>query len=154
VETVRAIGEFLRRLHALPVEGCPFVADHRVRMREARSHLEAGRVDVADFDAERRGWTAEAVWEELNRLREGGFGRVVTHGDFTLDNVFIQRGRVSGLIDAGRVGVADRYQDLALLWNNLAEYGGEIQRAFLKAYGVRRVDRRRLAFHLCLDEMF
>lgn len=154
VETVRAIAGFMRRLHGLPVETCPFQGDHRIRMAQARSNIEAGVVDVEDFDEQRRGWTAERVWSELKAMIPARFERVVTHGDFSLDNIFIDRGRVTGMIDAGRLGVADRYQDVAILWNNLAEFGAGLQRVFLTEYGVRRLDRRRLDFHLCLDEFF
>jgi aminoglycoside 3'-phosphotransferase-1 len=94
------------------------------------------------------------VWSELNTILPARFDRVVTHGDFSLDNVFIERGRVTGIIDAGRLGIADRYQDLAILWNNLAEFGAGLQRTFVTAYGVSRLDKRRLDFHLCLDELF
>lgn len=154
VETVRAMAGFMRRLHGLPVETCPFQADHRIRMAQARSNMEAGVVDVEDFDEQRRGWTAEKVWSELKAMIPARFERVVTHGDFSLGNIFIDRGRVTGMIDAGRLGVADRYQDVAILWNNLSESGAGLQRAFLTEYGVRRLDRRRLEFHLCLDEFF
>lgn len=154
METVRAIAEFLRRLHGLPVESCPFLADHRIRMSQALRNVEAGVVDTSDFDEERRGWTADRVWRELSAIVPARFDRVVTHGDFSLDNIFLDRGRVTGMIDAGRLGIADRYQDLAILWNNLAEFGGGLQQTLLKEYGVPRLERRKLEFHLCLDELF
>ena len=62
-------------------------------------------------------------------------------------------GAVVGCIDAGRVGVADRHQDIAILWNCLGAFDG-LQAWFLDAYGVGEVDRRKLDFHLMLDEMF
>lgn len=153
-EIVRAIARFMRRLHDLSAETCPFISDHKVRMMQARRNIESGIVDLSDFDEQRRGWTAGRVWAELIAIIPPRFDRVVTHGDFSLDNIFIHRGRVTGMIDAGRLGIADRYQDLAILWNNLAEFGAGLQRTFLIAYGVRRLDKRKLDFHLCLDELF
>lgn len=152
--TVQAIAAFLRRLHGLPAESCPFQSDHRLRMTQARHNIEAGIVDESDFDADRLGWTADRVWSELQRLVPRRFDRVVTHGDFSLDNIFLDRGRVTGVIDVGRLGIADPYQDVAILWNNLAEFGAGLQQAFLEAYGTRRPDMRKLQFHLCLDELF
>lgn len=56
------------------------------------------------------------------------------------------------MIDVGRLGVADRYQDLAILWNNLEEYG--LGAELLRAYGEAEPDETRLRFHLMLDELF
>lgn len=79
---------------------------------------------------------------------------MVTHGDFSLDNLMIREGEVTGCIDVGRMGVADRYQDLAILWNSLGEFGPELQARLLEQYGVEEPDQRRLRFHLLLDELF
>ncbi|NJB98437.1 aminoglycoside phosphotransferase [Sphingomonas trueperi] len=81
------------------------------------------------------------------------FDRVVTHGDFSLDNLLVADGEVTGCIDLGRVGIADRWQDLAILWHSLAEFGDKAAAAMLQSYGIA-VDPARLAFHLRLDEFF
>lgn len=152
-EIVAELARFLRGVHALPLADCPFHAGHALRMAEARRNVAAGRVDEDDFDEERRGWTAEQVWHDLVAQLPLAFDRVVTHGDFTLDNVLLADGRVTGCIDVGRAGAADPYQDLAALWNNLEEFGGDLQRAFFRAYGIAEPDARKLRFHLCLGEL-
>ena len=88
------------------------------------------------------------------RLRPARFGRVVTHGDFSPGNVLVVDDAVTGCIDVGRVGLADPYQDLAILWANLEELGAGLGDRVLHAYGIASPDRDRLAFHLCLDEIF
>ncbi len=145
---------FLRSLHTLPVERCPFDAGAPVRLAAARAHLDAGLVDTDDFGAEHAGWSAEQVWDAMAALRPATFARVVTHGDFSLGNVLVKEGRIAGTIDVGRAGVADPYQDLAILWHNLEEFGAGLGDRFLVHYGIDRPDRARLAFHLCLDEFF
>lgn len=151
---VRAIAGFLRRLHALPAHDCPFAAGHSLRMAQAQRNLEAGLVDESDFDEPRQGWTASEVWSRLNALRPARVDQVVTHGDFSLDNIYLHRGHVTGVLDVGRLGIADPYQDLAILWNNLEEFGPSLQQDFLRAYGLARPNARKLEFHLCLDEFF
>jgi aminoglycoside 3'-phosphotransferase I len=119
---VDALAMFLRRLHAIPVSSCPFTSDHIYRLARARERIDAGLVEEDDFDEEREGWTAEQVWEAMQRLIPFVSDPVVTHGDFSLDNILMVDGKVVGCIDAGRVGIADRYQDLAILWNSLGEF--------------------------------
>lgn len=151
---VDALAGFLRRLHAIAVDACPFTSERGYRLRAARARIDAGQVDEDDFDEERAGWTAEQVWEAMQALLPLAPDRVVTHGDYSLDNLLIEGGEVVGCIDAGRVGIADRYQDLAIMWNCLAEFGAACQQRFLRTYGVDEVDQEKLAFHLMLDELF
>jgi aminoglycoside 3'-phosphotransferase-1 len=145
---------FLRRIHAIPVNECPFTSDHGYRLTCARARIDAGLVEEDDFDEERKGWTAERVWETMQHLLPLAADPVVTHGDFSLDNLVIRDGEVVGCIDVGRVGIADRYQDLAIVWNCLGEFGASLQERLLKQYGILDPDQDKLKFHLLLDELF
>lgn len=151
---VDALADFLLRLHAIPVGACPFNSDHGYRLGLARKRLDAGLVEEDDFDEEREGWTGEQVWQALERLLPFPPDPVVTHGDFSLDNLLMAGGEVIGCIDAGRVGIADRYQDLAIAWNCLGEFGEDLQARFLARYGLPDPDRDKMQFHLLLDELF
>lgn len=79
---------------------------------------------------------------------------VVTHGDFSLDNVLIDCSRNSACIDVGGRGVADRYQDLAVCWGDLADYGALAQERFLKRYGISEGERGKLRAFRLLNELF
>jgi aminoglycoside 3'-phosphotransferase-1 len=61
---------------------------------------------------------------------------------------------VIGCVDAARVGIADRYQNLAILWNSLGEFAPALQGQLFEQYGIADPDRRKLQFHLMLDELF
>ncbi len=149
---VDAIAAFMRRMHNQPVAVCPFLLDHTVRLKHARARMEAGLVDVEDFDDERRGLSAGQVWEMLLSHYPTQCDQVVCHGDFTLENILILDGQVTGVIDLGRCGVADRYQDVAVLWNSLGD--SSLQERLLRGYGISNLDHRKLQFHLLLDEFF
>lgn len=142
----------MRQLHALPIENCPFEAGHRFRLAAARRNVAAGSIDEDDFDADHAGWTAAAMLAETEALAPERLERVVTHGDFSLGNIlFDGAGAVTGCIDVGRLGVADPYQDIAILWQNLTEFGAE---GLLEAELGHAFDEQRLRFHRCLDELF
>lgn len=151
---VDAMAAFLRRLHAIPASACPFDSGHLARLRLARQRIDAGAIDVDDFDGERAGWTAEQVWTALQDALPLAADAVLTHGDFSLENLIIHEGDIAGCIDVGRAGVADRYQDLAIAWNSLGEYGAPLQERLFKQYGLARPDQGKLRFHLLLDELF
>ncbi|MBO9655558.1 MAG: APH(3')-I family aminoglycoside O-phosphotransferase [Agrobacterium tumefaciens] len=151
---VDALSDFLQSLHAVPIHDCPFNSDHAYRLGLARKRIDSGLVEEDDFDAEREGWTAEQVWQAMHDLLPLASDPVVTHGDFSLDNLLMVDGKVIGCIDTGRVGIADRYQDIAIAWNCLEEFGGDLQCRFLARYGVSNPDQAKLQFHLMLDELF
>lgn len=148
------LGVYLKKLHHVPAAECPFNADARLRLSHARLNIDMGLVDAEDFDEARQGWTPEQVWNELIHLAPMSAESVVTHGDFSTGNVVVGADGVVGCIDVGRCGLADPYQDIAIMWNNLTEYGPDVQAAFLEAYGIDTPDAVRMRFHLVLDELF
>lgn len=151
---VASMAVFLRRLHTLPPEHCPFNATLSVRMAAARANIDAGRVPLDDFDPARAGWSAEQVWARVQALAPLTGDSVVTHGDFSLDNIFLDEdGAVLGCIDVGRVGLADRYQDLAILAACLDEFDSQLGSVLFGSYGIDP-DPDRIELHLCLDELF
>lgn len=154
-QIVATLAQLLRRLHAVPLEQCPFNADHHVRLAQARHRLEQGLIDTDDFDEARRGWSSEQVWQALTGYLPLNADTVVCHGDFSPENILMTApDTVSGIIDLGRTGAADRYQDLAILWNRLDEFGAGLQQQLFAGYGIAQPDWHKLDFHLCLDECF
>lgn len=151
---VDALARFLRDLHALPAATCPFNAGHRLRLAHAEQRLRDGLIDADDFGDAHAGWSPERLWAKLSGMLPLDAEQVVTHGDFSLDNLLIADGQVIGCIDVGRAGVADPYQDLAILWDCLGEFDEGLQTRLFAAYGIAEPDHQRLDFHLALDECF
>lgn len=152
---VRGCAALMRRMHALPVDDCPFDAGHRVRLADARRNVAAGLVDTDDFDDDHRGWTAAAMLAKAAALAPTAPERVVTHGDFSLGNILFDRsGAPTGLVDVGLAGAADPYQDIAILWNDLGALGAAAQAALLSELEIEKPDEPRLQFHRCLNELF
>lgn len=145
----------LRRLHALDPAACPF--DHRLdnRLAAARARTEAGLVDEDDFDDERRGQSAAKVFQQLVARRPARETLIVTHGDACLPNLMATSEGFSGFIDCGRLGLADRYQDLALArWSIIYNLGEAWVAPFFRHYGLAEPDAERLAYYCLLDEFF
>ncbi|MGL4286653.1 MAG: APH(3')-II family aminoglycoside O-phosphotransferase [Phreatobacter sp.] len=145
----------LHRLHGLDRANCPF--DHRLDVRLATAHarMTAGLVDETDFDSEREGMTAADLHRQLLADRPRTETLVVTHGDACLPNLMADGGSFTGFIDCGRLGLADRYQDLALAsWSIIHNLGEAWVTPFLRHYGLAEVEPARLAYYRLLDEFF
>lgn len=156
-KVVAGLVEALRALHALPVADCPFDAGLTLRLGEARRNVDEGRVDQEDFDDDHQGWSATRVLAEVERLASAvpTGDMVVSHGDFTLGNLMLDGdGRFTGFIDAGRLGRADPYQDIALCWRDLGGFGEAAQDAFIDALAIGAPDAARLLLYRSLDELF
>ena len=154
-DVIAIMASALHGLHALDIRSCPF--DHRLfrRVAAARARMEAGEVDESDFDEERQGRTAAEVFAELEALRPATEDLVVTHGDACLPNVMATEGRFSGFIDCGRLGVADRHQDLALACRSIRyNIGKAWVEPFLESYGPPEAEPAKCSWYRLLDEFF
>jgi kanamycin kinase len=116
---VQGIARGLRMLHdALPVDACPFSWSPADRLARARAE----------------GLTPPRSLEtppSVDRL-------VVCHGDACAPNTLLASdGAVTGHVDLGSLGVADRWADIAVsAWSTEWNYGPGYEGAFLEAYGI------------------
>lgn len=130
-DAVRALAAGLRALHAVPPETCPFSWSVATRIAEAE---QAGREVPAEY--------ADAP--PIDRL-------VVAHGDACAPNTLIDsRGRFLATVDLGRLGLADRWADLAVVTMSFAwNYDLFSEELFWRTYGVEP-DAERIAYYRAL----
>jgi kanamycin kinase len=151
---VTAIGEGLRAMHdALPVAACPFSWSAEERVAAARRKAEAGRQDPSAWHPSYQGLTVAAALESATAIPPAD-KLVVCHGDACAPNTLIGAdGRWSGHVDLGRLGIGDRWADLAIAtWSTGWNYGPGWDGLLLDAYGVEP-DPERTAFYRLLWEL-
>jgi len=87
----------------------------------------------------------------------------LSHGDFCLPNVMLHENGLSGLIDLGKAGISDPWQDIALCFRSLSNnyggvyngrsYPGFSSEMLFDALGISP-DWDRIRYYILLDELF
>jgi kanamycin kinase len=148
-----ALGRGLRAFHrAVEEEWCPF----RFDLAHALDHV-ARRVALDDVD--RRGFHAEhadlSPATALARLEDTApddEDLVVCHGDYCPPNVLLTDGAVTGYVDLGELGVADRWWDVAVGgWSAAWNFGADAEPEFYRGYGIEPDPERIRFFRLLYD---
>jgi aminoglycoside 3'-phosphotransferase-2 len=152
---VTILAEGLRLLHALEIDACPFDQRLARRLLLAAARVRANMVDEADFDEKRRSESAASLLGRLEQQQPAETDLVVVHGDASFPNIMAEGGKFGGFVDLGRLGVGDRYQDIALAaWSVRYNLGEEWILPFFDAYGILIADHDKLAYYKALDEFF
>lgn len=159
------IAAAVRGLHDVPVRQCPFRRDVDGMVAVARDVVARGAVNPAFLSTgQQRTPPAELLARLVPQLplrrEQEAADAVVCHGDLCLPNIVLDPRTldVSGFIDLGRLGRADRHADLALLLANARHSWKDEERAraadtvFAETYGVA-LDHDRLRFYLHLDPL-
>jgi len=157
-KTVIVLARALRLIHSIDTSICPFPRNLEVVLCEARDRVRLGLVDTDDLEPENATRSPNEILDELVSSRPTE-DLVFTHGDYCLPNIILQGGALSGFIDLGRAGVADRYADIALairsLRHNLgAEASEQMVELFRKEYGLPQINFEKVDYYILLDELF
>ncbi|HEV8158068.1 MAG TPA: APH(3') family aminoglycoside O-phosphotransferase [Pyrinomonadaceae bacterium] len=152
--TIEQLASGLKMIHKLSIENCPFDQRLNYKIEIAKERMINGLVEEEDFDEERQGRTAEGLFEELLATVPTDEDLVFTHGDYCVPNVILENGNLSGFVDWESAGVADRYQDIALLtrsvWYN---FGEDWEESMFEIYDIEP-DWKKIDFYKLLDEFF
>lgn len=167
---VKLLAEGLKLLWSVDTKSCPCKNGLDEKLRFAAELVAQGLCDTEHVEADTYGENgfrdpAELLdWLEKHRPQED---LVFSHGDYCLPNLFLKDGKVSGFIDLGRSGVADRYQDIALCYRSLmhnysGRYGGKVYakshpgfrpESLFEALGMEP-DWEKIRYYILLDELF
>jgi aminoglycoside phosphotransferase len=149
---VPLLADGLRRFHSVPSCDCPFRFEIDVALELVRQRVRDGLIDPDEMHEVHAHLSPAAALAELERLRPDDEDLVVCHGDYCLPNVLISDGQVSGFVDLGELGVADRWWDLAVgTWSISWNLGPGWEELFLTSYGVSRDDQRMAFYRLLYD---
>ncbi|MGP0031099.1 MAG: phosphotransferase [Acidimicrobiales bacterium] len=149
---VRALGQGLAAFHAaVGEEWCPFRFELERSLEHVHRRVEAGLVEPdRDFDHEFAHLSMHEALALLDASTPASEDLVVCHGDYCPPNVMLADGRVTGYVDLGELGVADRWRDVAIGgWSTMWNFGAAYEPLFYEGYGVEP-DPDRIRFYRLL----
>lgn len=165
----KLLADGLKRLWSIDISDCP--SDQRLsrKLITAEYNIKNGLVDLDNVDPDTFGENgfkdpAELLqWLYENRPEEEP---VLSHGDFCLPNIFGIRDEVSGYIDLGKTGIADKWCDIAICYrslqhNHTGKYKQRGNSAYpdfdeLRLFGELGIepDWEKIRYYILLDELF
>lgn len=132
-EMVALMAEGLHRLWCIDTTECPRMRTLGEDTEKALERIRGGRLNREEL-LECGFETADemAEWIEAHPVE---YDPVLSHGDYCLPNLLLKDGEISGYIDIGGIGVADRYSDIVDCWNSLKNnfggvFGGKVYEDF------------------------
>ena len=166
-DMVIALADGIKMLWSIDISDCPYINNLDVKLKNAKYNIENDLVDTDDFNEDTLGENGFKDVDDLydfllNNSPEEDL--VLSHGDYCLPNIFLKDGKVSGFLDLGKTGVADRWQDIALCirslkynicdWFGLSENDYQKYKAlFYSRLGIEE-DAQKLRYYILLDELF
>jgi kanamycin kinase len=146
----RGLADFHARA---PVAQCPFDFRLTAAIPHARERVRAGIVQPSDLHDQFQPLLLDDAVALLERLRPASEDLVVCHGDYCFPNVLLDdAGAITGYLDLGELGIADRWWDVAIgAWSTTGNVGPGWEDLFYEAYGVERDDERITFYRLLYD---
>jgi kanamycin kinase/aminoglycoside 3'-phosphotransferase-3 len=121
-DTVLALVDGLKMMWQIDITSCPCRNTVSDKLIQAKYFIENNLVDIDNFEPETlttdgfKDVTDLYNYLEQNRPVED---LVFAHGDFSFPNIFVSGRNITGAIDWGNGGIADRWQDISVCYRAL-----------------------------------
>lgn len=161
----RLLAKGIKKLWLTDVQDCPRSSDLDYKLSKALEMINNNSVDLENAEPETFGPDGfkdpMELYEYLSSNRPAE-ELVFSHGDYCLPNVFFEGNEVTGYLDLGNSGAADRWQDIALALRsmryNLEDTGRPHE--YTSLYDIffdelcMEPDEEKMRYYILLDEFF
>ena len=150
---MRALGRGLRAFHeAVGEEWCPFRFDLARALAHVEHRVPTGDIDPGGFHAEHAHLTPAAALAELEATPPTTRTWSCATATSARPTCCCEEGRVTGYVDLGELGAADRWWDVAVgAWSVGWNFGEELEPLFYESYGIAPDPARIRFFRLLYD---
>lgn len=165
-EQARLLVHALKMLWSVDISKCPSDTSLSRKLQMVSQNVSLHQVNIENAEPDTFGEKGFASPEALLSWLKSHCPDeelVLSHGDFCLPNILAKDGEITGFIDLGKCGVADKWCDIALASRS-------IEHNFCGCYGARSYpgydemnlyqhlsiepNREKLRYYILLDELF
>lgn len=160
-ENITQYAKALKTFHDINPEGLPF--NHTLESKIAIAHqiVVNGKAKTEYFEREFAHMSGQEVYDLMQTYKYNESDLVLCHGDVCLPNLMVTKNQEIVFIDVVQLGIVDRHLDLAIalrtLHYNLEAMGETLTDSYIQvfkdAYGITKIDKNKLMFHILLDEI-
>lgn len=163
---VKILADGIKQMWQVNISDCPINQNLNNKLECAKDRIESKTVNINEWEpsivGSYRFETPMQLYDWLikNQPTEE---LVFSHGDYCLPNVFIDNNKLSGFIDLGHAGIADKWQDIALCYRSLKHnFNGKFSNRIIddfdhcilfEALGIEP-DWEKINYYILLDELF
>jgi len=150
---IKLAADGINQLQKLDVSECKFDSTIDYKLKKAKERIDKGFYTEVDHNKYTEGINnTDEAYEYLVKNKPKEI-LVFSHGDYCLNNFFSDGNSITGYIDMGRGGIADRHQDVALCIRELLDFPSEYTDRFLKNLKFKP-DMKLIRYYILLDELF
>lgn len=147
------LGESLRNIHEINIQDCPFKTNIDSNISKLLGKIEKNCLKQDLLIPYFPQLNKNEIMTEIKSLLTQESDQVFSHGDYCLPNIILANNKLSGVIDLGDSGIADRHHDIldclwSLKFNNLEYYTED----FINSYGKDKVSELKLKLFELMDE--
>ncbi len=154
---IKIYSEGIKLFQSVRILDCPFLSDIDFRLNELDYLLQN---NLADIDIEN--WEEDTPFRESNELydflkkNKPNEELVFSHGDFGDSNIFVANDQISGFIDLGRSGKADKWYDIAFCVRSIQHDIGHDKEYIDLFFDLLDIepDWEKIRYYVLLDELF
>lgn len=153
---VELAAESLKILQSVDITGFPIYNGLSQKLALAKSNITKKLVLTTDMNEtnQKRFKTIENAYKYLeeNKIEEE---LCFSHGDLSIPNIFFKNDSISGFLDMGDAGVADKWFDIAILVKSLRRnYAtNDAEKYLFKCLNIKP-DYKKIEYYILLTELF
>ena len=146
----------LKILQSVDITGFPIYNSLSQKLALAKSNIEKKLVLTSDMNDnnQKRFKIIENAYKYLeeNKIEEE---LCFSHGDLSIPNIFFKNDNISGFLDMGDAGVADKWYDIAILVKSLRRnYETKDAEEYLFKCLNLKPDYKKIEYYILLTELF